>query len=539
MKRQSKLTSLSKTLPTGITGFILFMGLTVPSATAQWKHKVDAELLDRAASGHTSFLVVLKEQADLSAARNLPSKTAKGTWVVQRLMETAEVSQSSLRHELKQLELDYQPFWVANMMMVRGDLDVVANIAQRDDVARIENNAGYLRELPATESAKFSGNQISWGVDHINAPAVWNMGYTGQGVVIGGQDTGYDWDHPALRDQYLGWDGSSVDHNYHWHDSIHSGGGSCGPDSPEPCDDGSHGTHTLGTMVGDDGAGNQTGVAPGARWIGCRNMDQGNGTPTSYAECFQWFLAPTDLAGEGPDPSRSPHVINNSWGCPDFEGCNDPEVLRVIVENTRAAGIFVATSAGNSGSGCQSINTPAAIYDASFTVGSTRSNDAISGFSSRGPVSIDGSFRLKPDIAAPGSSIRSTVPGGYGNKSGTSMASPHVAGLVALMISADPKLAGDIDRLEEIIRNTALPLTSTQNCGTFPGDTVPNAVFGYGRIRADKAIEEVLGIRAPECSDYPEMLEIWPNEMVGFPDTNGNQKIDIIDLMPVASCPLP
>ena len=212
---------------------------------------------------------------------------------------------------------------------------------------------------------------IEWNIDKINAPLVWQMGFDGTGVVVGGQDTGYEWEHPALKDKYRGWNGASADHNYSWHDSIHSGGGSCGADSAEPCDDHNHGTHTMGTMVGDDGGSNQIGVAPGAEWIGCRNMDQGNGTPTTYSECFQWFVAPTDLNDENPNPAMAPDVINNSWSCPPSEGCTDPTILQTVVENTRAAGILVVTSAGNSGPGCSTVSNPPGIYDASFAVGST------------------------------------------------------------------------------------------------------------------------------------------------------------------------
>jgi subtilisin family serine protease len=238
-------------------------------------------------------------------------------------------------------------------------------------------------------------------------------------------------------------------------------------------------------MVGDDGGANQTGMAPGAKWIGCRNMNNGNGTPASYSECYEWFIAPTDLSDSNPDPAMAPHVINNSWSCPPIEGCTDPNVLLTVVQNLRAAGILTAHSAGNSGSGCSSVVDPAAIYAESFSVGSTTNADTISSFSSRGPVLIDGSNRLKPDISAPGSSVRSTVPGGgYSTFSGTSMAAPHVAGLTALLISADPSLAGQVDELEEIIQVMAVPKTSVQNCGATPGSEIPNNTFGYGRIDA-------------------------------------------------------
>ncbi len=85
----------------------------------------------------------------------------------------------------------------------------------------------------------------------IQAPQVWDLGFRGAGVVVAGQDTGYDWDHPALQASYQGWNGTTVNHDYAWHDAIHSGGGVCGVDSPVPCDDYGHGTHTMGTIVGE------------------------------------------------------------------------------------------------------------------------------------------------------------------------------------------------------------------------------------------------------------------------------------------------
>ena len=250
---------------------------------------------------------------------------------------------------------------------------------------------------------------IEWNILKVNADDVWALGFTGQGVVIGGQDTGYDWDHPALKGSTAAGTGRSADHNYNWHDAIHAAGSICGADSPVPCDDNDHGTHTMGTMVGDDGGANQIGMAPGARWIGCRNMDDGVGTPTTYIECFQWFIAPTDLAGLNPDPAMAPDVINNSWSCPPTEGCTrtSPSCRRSSRTCARPASSSPSRPA-TTAPGCSSVNTPAAIYDASFSVGATTSSDAISGFSSRGPVTVDGSNRMKPDISAPGDGIRSS-----------------------------------------------------------------------------------------------------------------------------------
>jgi subtilisin family serine protease len=459
-------------------------------ASVQLKDKIDPLLFSTSADEEVEFLVYLGEQADLRGARSLATRLEKGKFVFHQLTEVAARTQLPILEMLEKRGSDHRAFWIANMIWVRGDFTLLAELAARPEVARIYANPRVRLTLPAPEppaGSPMESDTIEWNILKVRAPEVWAAGFTGQGIVIGGQDTGYEWEHPALKEHYRGWNGSSADHNFSWHDAIHASvGNPCGANSPEPCDDFGHGTHTMGTMVGVDSGGiNQIGMAPGAKWIGCRNMDQGTGTPASYAECYQWFVAPTDLNDENPDPTQAPHVINNSWSCPPSEGCTDPEVLLSVVEAVRAAGILTVHSAGNSGDDCSTIDTPAAIYDASFTVGASDQNDAMAGFSSRGPVIVDGSGLLKPDISAPGVGILSSVPGGtYGLNSGTSMAGPHVAGLAALLFSARPELIGEVEQVEDLIRMTATPIITSQVCGGIPGDSIPNNTAGWGRIDA-------------------------------------------------------
>ncbi|MEM6454818.1 MAG: S8 family serine peptidase [Acidobacteriota bacterium] len=460
------------------------------SPAADWTSKVDPWVLDTAGESlSTEFLIVLDAQADLSGAQHLRGKQAKGRYVFEQLRRVAEATQGPILRQLAQAEAEHRPYWIQNMIWARGDRALVQSLARRGDVAWIAGNPEVALDGPVDRTPHRGvpeGNcpqALEPSLIHIGADAFWDQGITGAGVVIGGQDTGYDWDHPALRDAYRGWDDGVVDHDHHWHDAIRAGsGGACGTDSPEPCDDLDHGTHTMGTMVGrtDTVA---IGVAPDAKWIGCRSMDLGSGTPSSHGECLEWFLAPTTVAGTDPDPDLAPHVINNSWGC---GACFDPNLLLSAVENLRAAGIVVVVSAGNTGSACGTVRRPAGIYDASLTVGAVAiPDDTIASFSSRGPVTRDGSNRLKPDVSAPGINVCSSVPGGgYGLSTGTSMAGPHVAGLVALLIQAAPCLEGNVDAIEAYLHDTAVARTSTQTCDGVPGTSIPNNTFGYGSVRA-------------------------------------------------------
>ena len=187
----------------------------------------------------------------------------------------------------------------------------------------------------------------------------------------------------------------------------------------------------------------------------------------------------------------APDVINNSWDCPASEGCS-LTTLQTIENAVSASGIFQSMAAGNYGPNCSTVSTTPAIYSSGVGVGATDSYNSIARFSSRGPVTVDGSNRLKPELVAPGSYIRAAIP--YLNMyqgywSGTSMASPHVAASVALLWQARPSFNGQIAATTRQLIKTAFPLTSTQSCGSFAGAAVPNAVFGYGLLDILKAVQ--------------------------------------------------
>ncbi|MFY9611254.1 MAG: S8 family serine peptidase [Blastocatellia bacterium] len=466
--------------------------------------KIAPWVLEHTADGkEAEFLVILADQADLRAAEKLQTKEEKGWYVFKTLYEKAQVTQQTILDWLKANGVEHRSYYIVNMIWVRGKVDVAQALAARADVARIEGNPqirNFPEPAPPEESEKtISPAAVEGGIDFTRAPEVWALGFKGAGIVVGGADTGYRWDHTALKPHYRGFDGVTANHNFNWHDSIHSGGGSCGANSPVPCDDFGHGTHTMGTSVGDDGGLNQIGMAPEARWIGCRNMNQGFGTPATYLECFEFFLAPYPVGGtpaQG-DPSKAPDVTINSWGCPPGEGCS-PSTLQAGVEAQRTAGIMMVVAAGNSGSSCSSVVDPPAIYDAAYTVGAfSPTTGTIASFSSRGPVTIDGSNRLKPDITAPGVGTRSSTASSttsYGSSSGTSMATPHVAGAVALLWSARPDLIDNVTETEGYLNETAVQVNSTL-CDLNGG--VPNNTYGWGRLDVKAAVDLALTTIAP------------------------------------------
>lgn len=482
-----------------IIGLFLWAGTSVAGT-------VDPAVLTQIQTqGSADILIIMKDSPQLKRAELIQDRTRRIRYVYNQLRNTAIRSQKFLLEKLQSEKAQFQAFHIVNAVAVTGaSTELLQKLQAFTNIQRIQLNPTFtVKPMPVDYSHVVDLNtKLPSNLNDINAGQVWaEFGTKGKGIVIAGHDSGYAWTHPALRSKYRGGSGTFVNHNYNWHDAIRKplkpasvsiNLMGCQPNNPEPCDDSGHGTHTMGSMVGDDGGENQIGVAPDAKWMGCRNMDRGTGKASTYLECFEFFLAPYPRGGDprvDGNPEAAPHIINNSWACPSSEGCQGNEFIGAV-RALKAAGIMVVVSAGNEGPGCSSTNDAPGSYSGEvLSVGAYSNYDKdIASFSSRGPSGFNGG--LTPDLIAPGSVIRSSVPsGGSGNglydyKSGTSMAGPHAAGVVALLWSARPHLVGKIDQTMQLLKKTSKGMRSSQSCGAYPGNQIPNAVMGYGLIDA-------------------------------------------------------
>ncbi len=417
--------------------------------------------------GQVPIIVEVKAVADLETALAESDPARRRQAVVAALRATAQSSQAGALAALAEWEAaggaaNVRSFWIFNGLAADANLDTVLALAARPEVRIVRRD----REIRITDrpqslpGALPDAQSIGWNVTQIRADLAWNaLNVDGTGVVVANIDTGVDFLHPALLTRYRGYDPHGLYvHTCNWFDAT--GGG-----ATYPVDGHGHGTHTMGTIAGGEGIG----VAPGATWIAVRAFNsQGVGQESWLHAAMQWVVDP----GPGCTP---PDVVSNSWG----NSWGGTDVFRADVQAMRAAGIFAPFAAGNDGPGTGSIDAPAS-YPEAFGVGAVDGDDVIASFSSRGPSTWYGSNLVKPEVSAPGVNVRSSLPGGtYGESSGTSMATPHVAGLAALMLQADPTLT--VDQLETTIEETATPL----------GGSTPNNSYGWGRVDAYAAVAAV------------------------------------------------
>jgi subtilisin family serine protease/subtilase family serine protease len=425
--------------------FSVLLAISILALTDAWAGDIHPALekkLQKLTPGEKLAVIVeLKEQLRFSSVlSSLPgiARRQRAHTIVHALQEMADRHQGPLRAYLKIQKAKGEakriiPFWVFNGMAVTATEPLIRQLAARPDVSEVRLDSIIPLPSPFPAAPNEPGLTHEWNIEHIRAPEVWALDpdYNGSGSVVGIFDTGVDLTHPDLISRYRG------DHQNSWYDPY--------DEHVVPYDPHGHGTHCAGTAVGGNAGGSYIGVAPGATWIAAKAWDDlGIATASAFHQIFQWFLAP------GGNPDNAPDVVNNSWSF-TASGC-DTEFLADI-QAWRAAGIFPAFAAGNSGPYPQSVRSPAA-YPESFAVGATDSYDDIALFSGRGPSPCDGS--IKPAMSAPGVGILSAYPLGYATMSGTSMATPHIAGAAAVLLSINP--AFTVDQLEIALSAGAVDL---------------------------------------------------------------------------------
>jgi len=492
-----------------LVSFILLISLVLPNNTiaqgnsveskpisaiknTSVENKIDSKLIKQFKDqDQITFLLKFKDQVDTNRVAIEATEKAKKqklteastelqvrSAIVSTLRNTAMDTQTEVTDYLEQAKLkgevkSVQSFYVVNAIAVTATKDVMNKLATYPEVAKILPNE--TRQIitpiqPKVKTTNLNSSTVEWGVEQVGAPQVWDMGIDGTGIVVASIDSGVQWEHPALMEKYRGYNPANPnqpDHQLNWFDAV---GG-----KETPYDDNKHGTHTVGTMVGSEPDGsNQIGVAPGAKWIAVKAFSEQGGKDVDLLEAGEWILAPKDAEGN-PHPELAPDVVNNSWG----GGSGLDEWYRPMVQNWRAANIFPVFAAGNNGSlGDGMIDSPAN-YPESFAVAATDHDNALAWFSSRGPGPYD---ETKPDVSAPGFNIRSSIPtNDYDLMSGTSMATPHITGVVALLKQANASMT--INQIEEILTSTAIPLTDSEFSSS------PNYGYGHGFVNAYNAIK--------------------------------------------------
>ena len=433
----------------------LFQGSSVAASglSSDPASKITPELLARLNAMQpgevVTVIVTLRDQTNLSVL-GLQNRPDRQQVVLQTVQARAHASQRAISAILDVRRDQGQvarvvPFWVFNGLSVTATKDTILELAARDDVASLAPD-----EIDLQPAAPLTAASAEPNLALINAPALWGLGYSGQGVVVANMDTGVDISHPELAARWRGGSNS-------WFDPY-------GQHPVTPVDISGHGTWTMGVMVAGDASGTSVGVAPQAQWIAVKIFnDSGAGTATAIHQGFQWLLDPD----QNPSTADAPQVVNNSWsyggpGCRlDFQ--NDLRTLR-------AAGILPVFAAGNYGPGAATSVSPGN-YPEAFAVGGINNNNLIFSGSSRGPSACGEPATTYPELVAPAVSIKTTDRYGlYTTASGTSLSAPQVAGALALLLSAFPGLTADAQAAA--LLNSAVDL----------GAAGPDNSFGYGRL---------------------------------------------------------
>lgn len=393
----------------------LFIGIASAGALSS---DVSEVLQNAKDSDRIDVIVALGAKADLSAIRESDGAKRREK-IIKALQGHATLSMQPLLNWLAQQDdVDgWKELWLINSVAVNVPAGMVRPLATRPEVAKVRLDAKFKIKPDAAGSPATP----EWNVDAINAPTLWDMGYTGQGVVVATMDTGVDPDHPDLSGRWRGGANSWFDpHGEH----------------ATPYDSNGHGTQTTGIIVGGDAGGSAIGVAPGAQWVAVKIFNDADTASLSAVHAgFQWLLDPDGNTGT----DDSPNIVNNSWNLEGTLNACEAE-FQADIDVLRQAEIAVAFSSGNTGPNDATSLSPANNHG-SLATGAVDETMTIGYFSGRGPSACGGD--LYPGLAAPGLNVRTAdltfggvIPNSYVYATGTSFAVPHVAGAMALLKSA-------------------------------------------------------------------------------------------------------
>jgi serine protease AprX len=463
-------------------------------------------------SGYSTIKVVLAQQADLSQAFALKTKQQRGQYVYNALTSMAQQTQPAVMQAIQQMGLTGTGFYISNFILVQAPAGKTISSTQmqtlssRPDVATIETVAPFNTKIPSASAPATTtlpaGPGLTSNVQFINAPAVWGQGGQGQGITIGVVDSGVDSTHSLLAAKYRGNNGTAIDHNFNWWDAVHAtyttGTNPCGLNLKAPCDDLGHGTHVTGAIVGGNGTDYQIGVAPGARFMACRDMDRGWATSGgAFEECMQFMLAPWDLNQQNADPTKAPDIVVHPYHCYATGGaCVDDPVMHMVYWNLYAAGILSVVAGEDTGQVCSTSSNSTSSWPQPYPIalvvgaldydqGSGNPAPVLASYSAGGPGTTSAIY--KPDVTAPGTQILSTVPGGNVAKmSGTSLAAAHVAGAAALVLSSLPQMQGRPEQIWRTLANMPSSPVPPNTCGS-PSPS-PNFLYGWGKLDANAMI---------------------------------------------------
>ncbi|CAI5742036.1 unnamed protein product [Peronospora destructor] len=434
------------------------------------------------------------------------------------------------------------PLWLQNTLIVhyKEENSVLNRFFNRDlerfpGVLKIEEDTQVLKLIQAQEEENKEDNEgeAQSNVKLLHALQLWAIGAKGKGIVVASIDSGVRYTHEALKYTFRGTKENKVDFDYSFWFTPDT---DISKETPDTADEVGHGTHTMGTAVGGKGVG----VAPEATWITARAFDiWGAANKSDFLLAAQWVLCPTKIDGTGMDCSLGADVVTNSFGV-DRSTPVYPQWtwLSKVIDIWRAAGVYPVFASGNTnGFLCGSVYYPGSRED-TIAVGALIGGSSLWGASGKGPslesdhgfdnmsMHVSSKYIIKPDFVAPGVGIRSAMSikdDVYTRLTGTSMATPHVAGAIALLLGLNHSTTPAYETIlrsltETTTRKLHKPFLVPSKCGNTTYQEYPNNIYGWGLVNVCLAAKR-LGFPCDDSS----IVTVGEEEFVTLADVQATE----------------